>query len=168
MARSAWFDSGLLPYPFATTYNPSTQVGRLVYHESGLNDNTDGTDYAIDAYISSSEFDIGDGHNFGFIWRIIPDLTFSNSTNAPDGTSPRVTMTLQGLYNSGSGRIDTASGIVSKSSAYLITEEFTGQLFTRVRGRQLIFEIESNQLNTAWQLGAPRIDIKPDGRRGNT
>ena len=165
MSRTAWFDSGLLPYPVATNYNPTTQVGRLINHESGLNDNTDGTEYAIDAYISSSEFDIGDGHNFGFVWRIIPDLTFSNSTNAPDGTTPRVTMTIAGLYNSGSGRIDNASGLVAKSSSYLLSEEFTGQIFTRIRGRQMVFQIESNQINTCWQLGAPRIDIKPDGRR---
>ena len=58
-----------------------------------------------------------------------------------------------------------ASGLVSKGSTYLVTEEFTGQIFTRTRGRQMIFEIESDQLNTAWQLGAPRIDIRPDGRR---
>jgi hypothetical protein len=74
-------------------------------------------------------------------------------------------MSLSGLYNSGSGLVDTASGLVAKSSTYVLTEEFTGQIFTRVRGRQMIFQIESNQLNTAWQLGAPRIDIKPDGRR---
>lgn len=165
MSRTAWLDSGLLSNPIATTYNATTQVGRLINHESGLNDNTDGTDYAIDAYISSSEFDIGDGHNFGFVWRIIPDLTFSNSQSAPDGTTPRVTMTISGLYNSGSGRIDNASGLVAKSSAYLLSEEFTGQIFTRIRGRQMVFQIESNQINTCWQLGAPRIDIKPDGRR---
>jgi hypothetical protein len=160
MARTAWLDSGLRDYPIAATYNRN-----LVEHENGINNNETGTPVALNAYISSSEFDIGDGHNFGFVWRVIPDLTFSNSTNAPDGTTPRVTMSLSGLYNSGSGRIDTASGVVSKSSQYLLTEEFTGQIFTRVRGRQMVFEIESNQLNTAWQLGAPRIDIKPDGRR---
>ena len=143
-----------------------TQVGRLINHESGLNDNTDGTNYAIDAYISSSEFDIGDGHNFGFVWRMLPDLTFSNSANEPtSGDSPRVTMTLYGLYNSGSGVIDNASGLVAKSSSYVITEEFTGQIFTRLRGRQMIYKIASNQINTCWQLGAPRIDIRPDGRR---
>ena len=166
MSRTAWLDSGLLSYPIATNYNSTTQVGRLINHESGLNDNTDGTNYAIDAYISSSEFDIGDGHNFGFVWRMLPDLTFSNSANEPtSGNSPRVTMTLYGLYNSGSGVIDNASGLVAKSSSYVITEEFTGQIFTRLRGRQMIYKIASNQINTCWQLGAPRIDIKPDGRR---
>jgi hypothetical protein len=165
MSRTAWLDSGLLPYPVAATYNSSTQLGRLIYHESGLNDNTDGTENAIDAYISSSEFDIGDGHNFGFVWRVIPDMTFSNSTNAPGSVSPRVTMTLYGLYNSGSGSISSASGQVAQSSTYVVTEEFTGQIYTRLRGRQMIFRVGSNQVNTAWQLGAPRIDIRPDGRR---
>ena len=164
--RTAWFDSGLLPFPIATTYDATAQTGRLINHENGLNDNTDGTENAIDAYISSSEFDIGDGHNFGFVWRVIPDLTFSNSSNEPtSGLSPRVTMSLSGLYNSGSGVTDTASGSVQRTNVYVLTEEFTGQIYTRVRGRQMIFEIESNQINTAWQLGAPRIDIKPDGRR---
>ena len=156
MGRTAWLDSGLRDFPIAATYSHN-----LVNHEQGLNDNETGTPVAINAYISSSEFDIGDGHNFGFVWRVLPDLTFGNST----ATSPQVTMTLYGLYNSGSGAIDSAGQNVVKGTTYNITEEFTGQIYTRVRGRQMIFKIDSNQLNTAWQLGAPRIDIRPDGRR---
>ena len=165
MNRTAWLDSGLLPFPVAAPYNSTTLTGNLVFHEDGLNDNTTGTNAAISAYISSSEFDIGDGHNFGFVWRVLPDITFSDSSNSPTGAVPVVTMTLYGLTNSGSGRTSSASQPVSSSSAYDITEEFTGQIFTRMRGRQMIFKIESNQINTAWQLGAPRIDIRPDGRR---
>ena len=156
MARTAWLDSGLRDYPIAATYSHN-----IVNHEQGLDDNETGTPVAIAANISSSEFDIGDGHNFGFVWRILPDLTFENSTAA----SPTVTMTLYGLYNSGSGSVDNAGQNVVKGSTYVITEEFTGQIYTRVRGRQMIFKINSNQLGTAWQLGAPRIDIRPDGRR---
>jgi len=165
LSRSAWLDSGLLAYPYATTYDSTTQTGRLITHENGINDNTDGTTLPINAYISSSEFDIGDGHNFGFVWRVLPDLTFNNSTLSPTLASPQVTMTLRALYNSGSGQIDSASGVVAQGASYVITEEFTGQIYTRVRGRQMIFEISSDQINTCWQLGAPRIDIKPDGRR---
>jgi hypothetical protein len=165
LSRSAWLDASLLSYPVATTYDSSSQTGRLIFHENGLNDNTDGTSVAINANISSAEFDIDDGDHFAFVWRIVPDLTFSNSTNTSTGTSPQVTMTLRGLYNSGSGQIDSAAGTVTKGSNYVITEEFTGQIFTRVRGRQMIFEISSNQLNTCWQLGAPRIDFRQDGRR---
>ena len=160
MSRSAWLDSGLRPYPMGATSNYN-----IVFHENGINDNETGTATALNAYIASSEFDIGDGHNFGFIWRVLPDLTFQNSSNSPTSQAPQVTMTLQGLTNSGSGVVDTASSGVAKGSNYVITEEFTGQIYTRVRGRQLIFRIESNQINTAWQLGAPRIDIRQDGRR---
>ena len=160
MARTAWLDSGLRNYPIAATYNYN-----LVDHENGLNNNETATTVAIEAYIGSSEFDIGDGHNFGFIWRVLPDLTFQNSTTSPTGSAASATMTLYGLANSGSGVTSTASQPVAKGSTYVITEEFTGQIYTRLRGRQMIFRIGSNQINTAWQLGAPRIDIRPDGRR---
>jgi len=165
MARTAWLDSGLRAYPLAAVYNSTTSTGNLVNHEQGINDNATSTTAAIDAYISSAEFDIGDGHNFGFVWRVLPDLTFGNSTNAPSSAVPVVTMTLYGLTNSGSGRTSSASQPVSSSNAYDITEEFTGQIYTRMRGRQMIFKVGSNQINTTWQLGAPRIDIRPDGRR---
>jgi hypothetical protein len=159
MARTAWLDSGLRNYPIAATYNYN-----LVDHENGLNNNETATTVAIEAYIGSSEFDIGDGHNFGFIWRVLPDLTFQNSTTSPTGSAASATMTLYGLANSGSGVTSTASQPVAKGSTYVITEEFTGQIYTRLRGRQMIFRIGSNQINTSWQLGAPRIDIIPDGR----
>ena len=165
MERTAWLDSGLQSYPIAAKYTSATTSGNLLNHETGLNDNTDGTPVAIDAYISSSEFDIGDGHNFGFVWRVLPDLTFENATSTPAGALPTVSMTLYGLANSGSGVTSTAAQPVAKSNTYVITEQFTGQIFTRMRGRQMIFKISSNQVNTCWQLGAPRIDIRPDGRR---
>jgi hypothetical protein len=156
MARTAWLDSGLRDYPVAATYSHN-----LVNHEQGIDDNETATSLPISANISSSEFDIGDGHNFGFVWRMLPDITFENSTAG----SATVNMTLYGLYNSGSGSIDSSGKPVVRGSTYVITEEFTGQIYTRVRGRQLIFKIDSNQLGTTWQLGAPRIDIRPDGRR---
>jgi hypothetical protein len=160
MGRTAWLDSGLQPSPLAATYSYN-----LVSQEQGLNDDETGTTTALNAYISSSEFDIGDGHNFGFVWRILPDLTFEDSVNSPTGTVPTVTMTLYGLANSGSGVTSSANQPVTKGNTYVITEEFTGMIFTRMRGRQMIFKIDSNQIGTAWQLGAPRIDIRPDGRR---
>jgi hypothetical protein len=160
MGRTAWLDSGLLPYPIAATYNYE-----LVQHEDGLNATDLGNTTAIAANISSSEFDIGDGHNFGFVWRVLPDLTFGDSTNSPTNAAPTVNMTLYGLTNSGSGSTSSASAPVASSSTYVITEEFTGQIYTRMRGRQMIFKIDSNQINTTWQLGAPRIDIRQDGRR---
>ena len=162
MNRTAWLDSGLRNYPMAATYNQT-----IVYHEDGLNDSESADTLPIAANISSSEFDIQDGHNFGFVWRVLPDLTFSGSTNSPSPEllPPAVTMTLFGLSNSGSGVTSSAGAPVAASASYNITEEFTGQIYTRMRGRQLIFKIESNQINTTWQIGAPRVDIRPDGRR---
>lgn len=161
MGRTAWIDSGLNDYPLAATYS-----NNLVFHELGVDDNTSGTPAAIDSYITSAEFDIGDGHNFGFVWRMIPDITFRNSTTA----NPQVTMTLIPLQNSGSGYntppsvggVDNAS--VTRTAVVPI-EQFTGQIYIRVRGRQMAFKIQGNQVGLQWQLGAPRIDIKPDGRR---
>lgn len=160
MARTAWLDSGLIDYPIAATYDST-----LVNHELGLNDVATDTPLPLNAYIASSEFDIGDGHNFAFVWRVLPDLTFGNSQLSTTGASPQVTMTLQGLANSGSGVTSSASQPVTEGSTYVVTEEFTGQIYTRFRGRQMIFRIASNQINTTWQLGAPRIDIRADGRR---
>ena len=168
MARTAWLDSGLLPNPIAAVYDPTnsnTNTGNIVNHEYGLNNNETSTAVPINAYISSSEFDIGDGHNFAFVWRVLPDLTFNNSTNDASNNPAQVTMTLYGLANSGSGATNSVSQPVVSSNEYNITEEFTGQIYTRLRGRQMIFKLSSNQLNTSWQLGAPRLDIRPDGRR---
>ena len=165
MARTAWLDSGLRPHPIAATY-----INNLVNHEVGVDDNATGTPVPIEASIASSEFDIDDGHNFGFVWRIIPDITFRGSTGL---LTPQCTMTLLPLQNSGSGYNSPASvGGTSYASIQRIAtapvEEFTGQIYVRVRGRQMVFKIESTQLGTTWQLGAPRIDIKTDGRRGNS
>jgi hypothetical protein len=160
MGRTAWLDSGLRDHPMAATYSQN-----IVYHENGINDNETGTTLPIAANISSSEFDIGDGHQFGFVWRVLPDLTFENSAASPTAQPPTVTMTLFGLSNSGSGVTSSAGAPVAASASYNITDQFTGQIFTRMRGRQMIFKIESNQINTTWQLGSPRIDIRPDGRR---
>ena len=168
MERSAWIDSGLNSYPLAATYS-----NNLVYHEYGVDDNTSGTPQPIEAYITSAEFDIGDGHNIGFVWRMLPDLTFRNSSTS--GETPRVTMYLLPLKNSGSGynNVDTSANQseggtsfsnVDRIGVYDI-DEFTGQIYTRVRGRQMALKVQSNRIGTQWQLGSPRIDIKPDGRR---
>jgi hypothetical protein len=169
MERTAWLDSGLRDYPIAATMLSAT-TGNLVNQEFGVDDNTTAVTAAIEAYISSSEFDIDDGHNFGFVYRILPDLTFRGSTG---NNTPQVTMTLIPLQNSGAGYNSPQSeGGNSYASIQRIAtapvEEFTGQVFIRVRGRQMVFKVDSTQIGTQWQLGAPRIDVKTDGRRGNS
>jgi hypothetical protein len=157
MGRTAWLDSGLLNFPVAATY-----INNLVNHEDGVDDNSTATSVPIESYIASSEFDIGDGHNFGFIWRMLPDLTFTGSSSSP---IPQVEMTLQALKSSGSGVTSDVGRLVTRGATYVVTEEYTGIVYTRIRGRQMIIRIDSTQLGTTWQLGAPRIDIRPDGRR---
>lgn len=155
MARTAWLDSGLRNYPVAATYS-----NNLVNHEYGVDDNTSGTAIPIEAYIESAEFDIDDGEHFGFVWRMVPDLTFQGSTAA----TPQVTMTMYGMNGSGSGYNTEAAKSVARTSTAVI-EQFTNIIYTRIRGRQMIIEISSDGLGTTWQLGSPRIDIRPDGRR---
>jgi hypothetical protein len=155
MGRTAWLDSGLRNYPEAATYNYN-----VVDHEYGVDDNATGTATAIEAYIESAEFDIDDGQNFGFVWRMVPDLTFQGSTSQ----SPQVTMTLYGMNGSGSGFNTEAAKAVARTSTVTI-EQFTNIIYTRIRGRQMIMRVGSDGLGTTWQLGAPRIDIKQDGQR---
>ncbi len=155
LGRTAWSDSGLRDYPQAATYNYN-----IVDHERGVDDNATGTPTAITAYIESAEFDIDDGEHFGFVWRMVPDLTFEGSTAA----TPQVTMTMYGMNGSGSGFNTEAAKAVARTSTVTI-EQFTNIVYTRIRGRQMIIEISSDGLGTTWQLGAPRIDIKQDGRR---
>jgi len=161
MGRTAWLDSGLRDYPIATTYDYN-----IVDHEIGVDDKTTATTVPIEAYITSAEFDIDDGDRFGFIWRVVPDITFRGST----ATSPQVTMYLKPMQNSGSGYNSPASvgGDASATitrTATLPIEEFTGQIYTRVRGRQIAMEVRSTATGVTWQLGSPRLDIRQDGRR---
>jgi hypothetical protein len=160
MARTAWLDTGLRNFPLAATYSYN-----IVNQEDGVDDNETGTTLPILASITSAQFDIGDGNNFAFIYRMIPDLTFRGSTA---GTVPKVTMYLQGLNNSGSGITQSGNAAVNyngSAPAVINVDEFTGQLYIRIRGRQMQMQITSNTLGVQWQLGSPRIDLRPDGRR---
>ena len=165
LGRTAWLDSGLSDYPLAATY-----ANNIVQHENGIDDNTTTSTAPINSYISSSEFDIDDGHNVAFVWRMLPDITFRGSLAA----GPSVTMTLKPLQNSGSGFNNplsnggVAGAPVARPPGVYEIEQFTGQINTRVRGRQLVMEVRSEglgALGVAWQLGTPRLDIRPDGRR---
>jgi hypothetical protein len=162
MGRTAWLDSGILEFPLAATY-----VNNLVNHESGLDNNETATPTAIESYITSSETDIDDGHNFVFIRRILPDMTFRGSTTE----NPTATLSIIPLMNAGSGYTDPASVGGTNEAAVTRTatvpiEKFTGQVFIRVRGRQFSFKVYNNQLGSMWQLGAMRLEIKQDGQRG--
>jgi len=162
MSRTAWLDSGLRTFPMGA----DTVNYRILYHENGNDDVSGLTPVPITAYIQSSDFDIGDGYNFGFVWRILPDLTF-NGSNA---NLPEVTMVVLPRVNSGTSYGSPDAPGVASTQNYTArrtypVQQFTGQVYTRIRGRQMAYRIESTGLGVAWQMGFPRIDIRPDGRR---
>jgi hypothetical protein len=149
----------------AVTYYVPNQV---MYHENGTDDGSLSVLQPIDAYVQSSDFDIGDGHNFGFVNRMLPDVTFDGSTVA----APQLTISVRPRQNSGTayGVGDSPDVISGNNYADPLTHNyvvqlFTGQVYTRIRGRQMAFKIRSTDVGVAWQLGATRIDIRPDGRR---
>jgi len=165
MARTAWLQTGTQPYPIAADYN-----NRLLNHEFGNDDLSTSATLPINAYIQSSDFEISpqdSGQHFGFVWRMLPDINFNSSTT----NQPSVTMQLIPRQNSGSAYNTSVDNPQVQSPqnftnipAYTVNQ-FTGQVYTRVRGRQMAIRIESTGTGVAWQLGAPRIDIRPDGRR---
>ena len=162
LSRSAWIDSDLRENPMAATYS-----NNLVNHEVGYDNQESATASAITATLLSSEFDLDDGDKFMFVNRVLPDVTFEGSTV----TNPAAVMTLSPMQNSGSGYNNPLS--VGGNSASTVTrtatvpiEEFTGQVFVRVRGRQMAFKMESTELGVAWKLGIPRLEMRADGRRG--
>ena len=150
----------------STTISVITNSGRVLYHESSVDDVSGLTPVPINAYIQSSDFDIGDGHNFGFVWRILPDVNFNGS----NVDKPTVTMTIKPRRNAGAPYGIANNPTVESQDDFRARrqyniQEFDGQVYTRLRARQMSFRIESTGLGVAWQLGAPRIDIRPDGKR---
>jgi hypothetical protein len=161
LGRTAWLDSGTRQFPMAASYD-----NRVLYHEANVDDVSGLTPAPISAYIQSSDFDIGDGHNFGFVWRVLPDVNFNGS----NVDKPTVSMTIKPRRNSGAPYGVSNSPTVESQNDYknrgtYNIQEFDGQVYTRLRGRQMAFRIESTGLGVAWQLGTPRIDIRNDGRK---
>ena len=161
MSRTAWVDSPLRDFPAAAGYN-----GQLIYHEDGVNDGTTNPPSPIEAYIQSADFNIGDGHNYGFVWRMIPDITFDGSFV----NNPAVTITMRPRQNPGSNYGTAPTPEVISAQNYqgqrnYVVQQFTEIVYTRVRGRQMAFRISSDGLGVQWQLGVPSIDVRPDGRR---
>jgi len=161
LARTAWLDTSLRDFPTAAGYN-----GQLIYHEDGVDDGTTNPPSPISSYIQSADFNIGDGHNYGFVWRMIPDITFDGSTV----NNPAVTFAMRPRQNPGANYSagDTPEVISAQNYQaqrnYLV-QQFTQIVYTRVRGRQMAFKISSDGLGVQWQLGVPSIDVRPDGRR---
>jgi len=140
--------------------------GNLIYHENGVDDGTTNPPTPISAYIQSADFNIGDGHNYGFAWHMIPDITFDGSYV----NNPQVTFTLRPRQNPGANYSTADTPTVTSTQNYqaqrnYTVQQFTEIVYTRIRGRQMAFKVSSDGLGVNWQLGVPAIDIRPDGRR---
>lgn len=148
-----------IAYSQAIYYVPN----QVIYQEYGVDDNTASTGpQAIAAYIESSDFDIGDGDHFSFVWRIVPDLTFTGSTAT---INPVVYLTARPRDASGSNYTVAPSPAVTGVTNSGDNTAYSPIVYTRIRGRQMSFRMASTGEGVMWQMGAMRIDIKPDGRR---
>jgi hypothetical protein len=161
LARTTWLDSPLRTQPMATTY-----AAQLLYHETGVDDGTTNPPSPITCFVQSSDFDIGDGHNFGFVWRIIPDVTFDGSTV----NAPALDFTVRPRQFPGSNYGNSNNPTVTSTQSYAgqrtyNVQQFTEQVYVRIRGRQMAFKVGSDTLGTQWQLGVPRLEVRPDGRK---
>jgi len=158
LARTAWLDRGIETLPIAAGTDHF-----LYSHEFGFDDGSTDPASAISAHIESSQFDMGDGDNFTFINKLIPDLTFRDSTSG----SPKATFTLKTRNFPGGKYLQSNAKAVTQSAAATSTvvEQFTDQVHIRLRGRSFALRIDSAETGVAWRLGSPRIDIRPDGKR---
>jgi hypothetical protein len=152
--RTTWIDSNTRGAPFATGYD-----GYMYQQEFGCDDGSTNPPSAIPAYIESADFDIDDGDKFSFIKRIIPDVTFQNSTSS----TPSIMYTLSARNFPGATFDESNTRSVTAVTNQV--DQYTNQVWTRVRGRQASIRIESTGVGVMWQAGSTRFDIRPDGRR---
>jgi hypothetical protein len=155
LERTAWVDRGINQYPIAASTD-----NKLYYHEFGQDDGSTNPPSAISANVESSQIDIGDGEKFTLVRRVLPDITFRDSTNE----TPRVNMVVKTRNFPGVTFNETSSNQVAQSVSTPV-ELFTEQLHVRLRGRSFAFRVESDVTGVMWRLGTPRLDVRPDGRR---
>jgi hypothetical protein len=158
LARTAWNDRGVTTYPLAAGTD-----GFLYDHELGLDDGSTSPATAISAHIESSQMDLGDGEQFSFIRRYLPDVTFDGST----ATNPSTTFTMKARNYPGGNYLASDADSVTRSVAGTtsVVEQFTNQVNIRLRGRSFALRVASSDIEVQWRLGTPRVDIRPDGRR---
>jgi len=156
MTRTVWLDRGINQYPIA-----AARDGYLYLHEIGYDDGSTTPAQPISSYVTSSQIDIGEGDNFVFMRRLIPDVTFVDSTSPIE---PTVNFILEARNFPGVNYSQTTTNAVTRTATVPV-EQCTDQVHLRLRGRSFALKIESTAEGVGWRLGAPRVDIRPDGRR---
>jgi len=155
LARSVMIDRGLNSFPIAAGLD-----GYLYLHELTNDDGSTTPVSPIEAYIESSQIDLGDGDKFAFIRRIIPDVTFRNST----ADSPHVDFTIKTRNFPGGNYLQSNDATVTKTASVPV-EQFTEQVHIRLRGRSFALRLSSDSTGVTWRLGSPRLDVRQDGSR---
>lgn len=157
LTRTAWIDRGLIRNPRATGDD-----GYFYHHETGHVDGSTDPETALNSYIESGPFELGSGDRLVFCNRIIPDITFLGSTEG----SPSVDFTIKVQdYPGDTLTADATGGDTVTRTATSPVEQFTEQLFVRMRGRMMSLRVENTVKGVSWQLGIPRFEVRPDGRR---
>lgn len=154
MTRTAWLDTPITLGPLA-----ATAFNNLVVHETGVDDLSTASTQAIAASIQSADFDIGDGQNYAFVRELLPDINFDRSTVE----TPTVFMSVQGRQNPGGNVNQTPQMPVALTSSTPVSK-WTDKLSIRIRARQMNIALQSTGVGVQWQLGTPRINVRPDGR----
>ncbi len=154
LPRTVWIDSQFEPVPLAASPD-----GFIYSHETGADDGSVIPNVPLNTFLESSDFELGDGERFMLTRRLLPDITFDNST----ALSPEVAVTIQPRNYPGNAYRDAEGGNIIRSSTVPV-EQFTDVVPMRVRGRQIRYRIEGNQLGLRWRQGIPRLEVRPDGR----
>jgi len=155
LGRTAWLDT-----PFRSGPLAATSIKNLVEHEFGNDDLSTDTTIPIEAFIESADFDIGDGHNYGFVRRLLPDVSFAGST----GDNPIAQIELSARNNPGAAYVASSEQNVARTTTVPV-EQWTEIVYVRIRGRQMSLKMSSSTAGVKWQIGTPRLDVRPDGRR---
>ena len=158
MVRYSWLDAGIENKPRAG--GGTSAAGYIYVHETGFNDGSSSMD---NVYIESADIDLGDGENFMFVKKMIPDIKFS--TSAGVSVTPAMNIVVKRRnYNSESLSTDSTTQVTSSTNFASL----------RTRARQMVLRFESDDDNSVdankkgykWRLGNTRIDMQPSGRRG--
>lgn len=159
MDRTSWIDRGINSTPIA-----ADSSGYLYYHETGNSDGSTNPPSQINAYIESSPLEIETGERFSFLKRVIPDVTFRDSTTA----TPKIDMVLMARNAPGAAILDTETDPLSRTAISPV-EQFTEEVWVRLRGRSFVLRFQDTgdiaEAETTWRVGSPRVEIRTDGRR---
>ncbi len=147
MARTAWIDTGIHDNPRASDSPSGTTY--VYIQETG--EDADGS--AMNSYIESADFDLGDGEQFMFMSRLIPDIDITDSSADSSGS---VDYVLKLRNFPGDSLATNSTNVVTPT---------TQQSFLRARARQATLRVQSSTTDLAWTLGDLRLDIRPDGRQ---